>query len=580
MCVEIPGATTVRRITAHSPVRFDRAAGFATRRFCTVALLALAAHGASAAPTVDELARSASRIEADVRFLADDLLEGREAGTRGYDLAALYLATRFRQLGLEPAGDDGTYFQRVPMVRGVRVKQGARFAITRDGRTTDYAFETDFLPSVNFTAGTADVTAPMVFVGQGVRAPELQHDDLAGIDVTGKIVVMLSNAPARFPADQRAFYATASEKLRELERLGAVGVIYLGDPVNEKKRPWTLDAPNWARPAMRGLDAEGRPVDDFPGLRVRVGCNASLAEDLLAGSGHSPAEVFAMLEAGALRPFELTGTATLSTRATVERIDSHNVVARLPGGDAELAAEHVVFTAHLDHLGVGAPRDGDSIYNGAQDNAVGVATMLEAARLLGDGPARPARSTLFVGLTAEEKGLLGALHFAAQPTVPSASLVANVNMDMPLLLNDVSDVIPVGIEHSTLKSIAEQAVGEAGLTLTPDPFPEEVLFVRSDHYAFVRQGVPAIYLLSGVKPRDGSDGTAVVNEFLGHRYHLPGDDLSGPLQWTSAARLAHVNYRIGLAIANDRSRPAWNPGDFFGGKFGRPAPAAQAPVAR
>jgi hypothetical protein len=565
----------MRSGVSHQKVRARRPGGFVWSA-AVAAVLAVATNlsatlpaEAASPPAADELARSAARIEADVRFLADDLLEGREAGTRGYDLAALYVATRYRLLGLEPAGDAGTFFQRVTMVRGVRERDGARFAITRDGRTTEFAFESEFLPSVNYTAGAGEVTAPMVFVGQAVRAPELQHDDLAGVDVRGKIAVVLENAPARFPVDQRAFHASSTEKLRELERLGAVGVIFLDDPVNEKKRPWALDAPNWRRPGMRLLDAQGRPVDDFPGLAVRVACHVQLADAIFAGAPHTAAEVFAMLETGTLRSFDLAGTATLASRATLERVESHNVVARLPGSDPALAAEHVVFTAHLDHVGIGAPHDGDSIYNGAQDNAVGVATMLEAAQLLSAAPVHPQRSSLFIALTAEEKGLLGAFRFAGQPTVPAGSLVANVNMDMPLLLTDVTDVIPVGIEHSTLDAVAQRAVAEAGLTLTPDPFPEEVVFVRSDQYAFVRQGVPAIYLNAGVKPRDGSDGGQLVTDFLSHHYHLPSDDLSRPVHWLSAARLAYVNYRIGLAIGNDPARPAWKPGDFFGQKFGR-----------
>ncbi len=373
----------------------------------------------------------------------------------------------------------------------------------------------------------------------------------------------------RFSNDQRAFYASTSEKLRELERLGAVGAIFLGDPVNEKKRPWALDAPNWHRPGMRRLDPQGQPIDDFPGLVARISCDVRLADAIFAGSPYTAAEVFAMLEAGTLRSFDLVGTATLATRATLEKVESHNVVARLPGSDATLSAEHVVFTAHLDHLGVGAAHAGDAIYNGAQDNAVGVAVMLETAHLLASGPVRSKRSALFIALTAEEKGLLGAFHFAAQPTVPLDSLVANVNMDMPLPVTDVSDVIPIGIEHSTLEAVARHAVAEAGLTLTPDPFPDEVVFIRSDQYAFVRQGVPAVYLNGGVKPRDGGDGSAAFTDFLSHHYHLPSDDVGRPIHWLGAARLAHVNYRIGLAIGIGRERPAWKPGDFFGEKFGR-----------
>ena len=537
--------------------------------FATLGLLAAAPSAAAAtAPSPGDIARSSARIEADVRFLADDLLEGREAGTRGFDLAALYVAARYRLIGLEPAGEGGTYFQSVPMVRGRRDRDGARFAITRGGCTQEFAFETEFLPAINFTTGAAAVTAPMVFVGQAVHAPELGHDDFQGVEVKGKIAVALNNAPARFPTDQRAFHASPSEKLRELERRGAVGVIFLGDPDNEARRPWALDSPNWRRPAMRRLDPQGRPADDFPGVPVRVSASVHVAEAIFAGSPHAAAEVFDMLEKGELRAFDLSGEAMLATRASLDRIESRNVIGRLPGSDARLAGEHVVFTAHLDHLGMGAPHDGDSIYNGAQDNAVGVATMLESARMLAAGRKQPKRSMLFIALTAEEKGLLGSYHFAAQPTVPRESLVANVNMDMPLIIGDVSDAVPIGIEHSTLDTVARRAVAEAGLTLTPDPLPEEVVFVRSDQYPFVREGVPAIYLKSGVTLRDGSDGLATVKEFRSHRYHLPNDDLGQPIHWPAAAQLAHVNYRIGLAIGNDPKRPAWKAGDFFGERFG------------
>jgi Zn-dependent M28 family amino/carboxypeptidase len=195
--------------------------------------------------------------------------------------------------------------------------------------------------------------------------------------------------------------------------------------------------------------------------------------------------------------------------------------------------------------------------------------VLEAARLLVANPERPKRSMLFVALTAEEKGLLGAFQFAAEPTVARESLVATVNMDMPLPLGDAYDVLAIGIEHSTLQAVADRAVAEAGLTITPDPFADEVLFVRSDQYPFVREGVPAIVLLAGVKPRDGSDGLGRFREFLAARYHQPSDDLNHPIHWAGAADLAILNFRIGLAIGNDPERPAWNPGDFFGRQFGR-----------
>jgi hypothetical protein len=523
---------------------------------------------AGAQPDAAAIADSATHIEADVRFLGDDLLEGREAGTRGYDMAAHYVASQYRQIGLEPGGADGSYYQRVPLIRGVREKEGAAFRIERGTDVLEFVFEDEYLPAVNFSSATASVTAPMVFVGQAVYAPQHQHDDFAGVDVKGKIAVVLSNAPASFPDAERAYHAHRTEKWRELEERGAIGMILLGDPERESKRPWSLDAPNWKRPFMRRLDADGRPADDFPGLRVRVSASVHTAERIFAGSPHTAEEVFAMLEAGELRSFDLAGEATLSTHATLDRLESNNVVARLPGSDPSLAKEHIVLTAHLDHVGFGAPRDGDGLYNGVQDNAMGTAIMLETARLLADSDRPLKRSFVFVALTAEEKGLLGAYHFADQPTVEKDSIVANVNMDMPVIIGDVTDVIPIGIEHSTLGDVTERAVVNAGVTLTPDPAPEEVVFVRSDQYPFVRAGVPAVYLKGGIMLRDGSDGEALMRDFRANRYHLPNDDLEQPLFWPAAARMAYVNYHIGSLIANDEERPQWLPDSFFGQTFG------------
>jgi Peptidase family M28 len=526
-------------------------------------------------PGAEAVRLSASRIEADVRFLADDLLEGREAGTRGYDLAALYVATQYRMMGLEPAGDAGTYFQAVPMLSATRIAEAARFALTRDGQTTELRFKDEFLPGLDFNGGACELTAPMVFVGQAVHAPELKQDDFAGVDLRGKVAVILANAPARFPNDQRAYHADGTQKLGELERRGAVGVIFLGDPESESKYPWDFIASNWQRPGMRLLGPDGKPLETYPGLRCMARVPASKATLLLAGARYTPAQVFKRMAKDTLRPFELQGTVTLASRSKLEPVTSRNVVGKVPAGASAdggaapaLAGEHVLLTAHLDHVGIGTAIDGDSIYNGAQDNAVGIAAMLEAGRLLMQSRDTMQRSVLLLATTAEEKGLLGADHFAAHPTVPLASIVANVNLDMPTHLAPVTDVIPYGIEHSTLDTVAKAAVEAAGLTLTPDPFPDEVIFIRSDQYSFIRKGVPAVYLGAGITRADGSDGLAAFGAFLRQHYHKPSDDLSQPIDWNGAAQLALVNRNIAYAIATQENRPAWKPGDFFGDRFG------------
>lgn len=541
----------------------------------TLALSLLVACARTPAPEAPPAAAahegSDRRIAADVAFLADDLLEGRAAGTRGYDLASLYVANRFRAIGLEPAGDDGGWFQRVPLLEGRRLQDGAAFTVQREGGDLAFAFETDFLPGINYNAASHSVTAPLVFVGQAVHAPALGHDDFAGVDVRGKIAVYLSGAPADFPNTQRAYHASGREKMAQLAARGAVGAVQIGNPVDEAKYPWARNARNWAMPGMRLVGDDGAPVDAFPQVRATASLGVHAARRLFEGAKMDADEVFARREKGELEAFDLPGQATLAGATALERVDSRNVVARLRGSDPVLSAEHIAYSAHLDHVGRGAEVDGDDIYNGAFDNALGIAVMLEAATELAAAPP-PKRSLLFVAVTAEERGLLGAEHFATHPTVPRESLVANINMDMPVFLADVTDVVPIGIEHSSLEDDVKAAAAELGVGLTPDPKPEEVVFVRSDQYAFVRQGIPAVYLDAGIKARSPDvDALALYEDFLTGHYHQPSDDTSLPIHYPSAAMLARLNAAIGRRVGDAEGRPRWKDGDFFGQTFGAQA---------
>jgi Zn-dependent M28 family amino/carboxypeptidase len=535
------------------------------------------------APWSDDPA--AQRIEADVRYLADDRLEGREAGTRGYDLAAGYIARRYDEIGLQPAGDGETYFQHVPLLKATLQQDGARLVVRRDGRETALEFKRDFLPSANFNAPGFSVEAPAVFVGQGVHAPEHDQDDFAGLDLTGKIAVLFGGAPERFDNDRRAFYSSSREKLRSVAERGAVGAIFVGTAEDEARSPWARGAENWARPTMRLRGEDGQALDSFPQLRGVARVSAAAADALFVGGERSAAQLFDAAKAGTLEGFDLPGTVLIAGKAELEPLESRNVVGRIPGSDPALATEHIVYTAHLDHVGIGAPvkndrGEDDRIYNGALDNALGVAIMLEAAKQLQDAADKPKRSLLFVALTAEEKGLLGSDWFARNPTVPKDSLVANINMDMPVMTAPSTDVVPIGIEHSSLKGVVEAAAKEIGVALSPDPFPEEVVFVRSDQYSFVRAGIPAVYLDGGVVSADGErDPKVALTYFLRNCYHQPCDDADQPIQYGDAARLARLNARIGRIVGDAEARPTWNEGDFFGDRFGaaRAASAAQAP---
>ncbi|KFN42738.1 M28 family metallopeptidase [Arenimonas metalli] len=518
------------------------------------------------APSTEDGAR---RIEADVAFLADDLLEGRAAGTRGYDLAARYVASRYRAIGLAPAGDDGSYFQKVPLLEARRVREGAAFTVQRDDGDLSFAFQDDFLPGLNFNASSHVVNAPLVFVGQAVHAPELDHDDFEGVDLRGKVAVYFSGAPSTFGNTQRAYHSSGLRKMSQLAERGAVGAIGLGNPVDEAKYPWARGARNWQMPGMRLVDAEGQPVDAWPELKATASLGVEGARKLLAGAPMPVDEIFERREKGTLESFDLPGRVTLAGATELKRVDSVNVVAKIEGSDPVLAGEHIAYSAHLDHIGIGAEVDGDGIYNGAFDNALGIAVMLQAATELQADTTKPKRSALFVAVTAEERGLLGADYFAKFPTVPRESLVANINMDMPVFLTDVTDVVPIGVEHSTLEADVQAAAAQLGVGLTADPKPEEVVFVRSDQYAFVRQGIPAVYLDAGIKARNPDiDALALYEDFLTGHYHQPSDETDLSIHYPSAAMLARLNAEIGRRVGNADTRPAWKEGDFFGKTFG------------
>ncbi|UHQ23458.1 M20/M25/M40 family metallo-hydrolase [Lysobacter sp. 5GHs7-4] len=537
----------------------------------TAAALLLLAACQRAVPPED--AAGARRIEADVRALADDRMQGRATGSAGFDLAAGYVIERMRAIGLQPAGDDGGYRQRVPLLQAQRLAEGNALVIERDGAATALRFRDQFLPLLNFEAERAQVSAPAVFVAQAVHAPELGQDDFAGLELRGKIAVLFGGAPARFPADQRAYYASTDEKLRALAERGAVGAVFVATTGDEETYPWARSAAQWQSPGLSLRGADGGPLERRAPLRVVARVSAAAADLLLGGDGRSAAQLYRDTDAGRLRGFALPGKLSLAAHQRIVPLQSHNLVARLPGGAR--ADEHVVFSAHLDHIGVGAAVGGDAVYNGAVDNALGVAVMLEAARALATAPTRPRRSLLFVAVTGEEHGLLGAQWFARHPGVAPGTLVANLNLDMPLLLAPTRDAVAVGIEHSSLGPLTRQAAREVGMTLSPDPAPQEVMFVRSDQYAFIRAGVPAVYLNAGVVGAGfGDDPRAAQRDYLRRHYHQPSDDARLPIQYADAARLARLNARLATLIADAPQRPTWNTGDFFGQRYGAARPVA------
>ena len=446
---------------------------------------------------------------------------------------------------------------------------------SRGEETVPLVFVEQFYMGPSLAHKSSDLEAGLVFVGYGIDAPELDHHDYAGIDVKGKVVVLLAGQPYDFPSEEGAHFASGKEKTKAAVRNGAVGMLMIYTPRASQRYQWDRVKSRVGMPSMGWINDKGETHGVFKQIQAGGMLRHTAASVFFENAPIDLATLLVRDENGeALTSFDLDGKISMRQRSTHEIIYSPNVVAVLPGSDPLLANEYVVYTAHLDHLGElhsdgSEEGQGDLINNGALDNASGISVMLETARLFTQGEP-PKRSILFVAVTAEEKGLVGSEYFAMNPTVPIDSIVSELNLDMPLLLYDFGDVIAFGAEHSSLGNTVRDAAQSFGIELTPDPFPEQNIFVRSDHYRFVQQGVPSVYLVTGVKSLDGMvDTQAIFEGFLQEHYHKPSDDLSLPIHYGAAARFTRINAKIGEIIANEATRPSWHEGDFFGRTYAK-----------
>ena len=523
----------------------------------------------------------AEQIAKHMRELADDDKEGRETGSDGYLAAADYVARQFREYGLEPAGEAGGYFQRVPFRRADIVPEEGSLAL-RGIRTervlTPYAH---YYLRPDLLRERVEVTAPVVYVGYGVTVPEFDHDDYAGVDVRGKIILMFRGAPSSLPHNERAHYSSSRMKWRNAADRGVVGILYVYNREDMAKRPWERSVRHARLPGMGWIDDDGHVRDTHSGIRLVARLSPEGLEALLLGAERSAEELLDSIDAGAPDSFELPIVVKARTTSRHSTIESPNVAAVLPGGDPRLKNEFVVISGHLDHVGIGEPVKGDALHNGAYDNASGIAVMLEMARVLGGLEERPGRSLLFLAVTGEEKGLLGSDYFAHDPTVPIESIAANVNLDMVMMLHPLRDVVAFGAEHSSLVRPLERAAQYMKVALTPDPYPSEVIFVRSDQYSFVRRGIPSIYLVPGVESGDPAiDGHQIEMDWRAEYYHSPQDDMNQPFDFEAGADFTRLNFLLTYGIASEAERPAWNPGDFFGERFGSDQTGAAAGSSR
>jgi hypothetical protein len=489
-------------------------------------------------------------IRSHLTFLADDLLEGRGTGSRGFELAAKYVAAQFQAVGLEPAGLDGTYYQRVRFRRTKPVGEQASLIVGGgDGRDT-FVWGRDFVARSAAGGPTSIASATVIFVGYEVSAPEDSHDDYTE-DVRGAIVAFLPGVPSSIPMDRHDYHTSVKWDLAR--RRGALATIELSTPDTDERWPWESRMAWVTGGATTWLAADGSPPPD--GGLPRVLLSSTGTARLLASASRSVSDVIA-----APRPFRLSN-ASLHVPAGREEFDAPHVLGILRGADPQRRNEYVVYIAHLDGLGRGEAVNGDDIYNGAIDNALGSSMLLALADVFGNLPERPHRSMLFLAATGEELGIVGTPYFVEHPTVPLDAIVAVINMDGPSLLTDsVDTVLAMGASNSTLGTIVETAAKALNLKVNKATAPLNY----SDHFPFVMKGIPALWIVG----HGGEPTTA--GETARRSVHSPADDLNRPFRWDVAVALTRLNFLVGKAVADEPERPPWNPNDILGERLGRP----------
>lgn len=488
-----------------------------------------------------------------VKVLAADDMEGRETGSPGLQKAEAWLVEQLKRAGLEPAGTNG-YYQPVKFIQREIVERDSSLALVKDGKAEPLVLGEEAFFGTRVDLAT-EVEAPLVFIGYGLVVPEKNYDDLQGTDLKGKVAVIVTGSPAELPGPLAAHASSASERWKALQRAGAVGIVAILNP-SSMDVPWSRMSLNRTHPSMT---LDGEEFEETPGQKLSVIFNPANADTLFAGSGHSWNEIAALArERKHIPHFPLTVSVRAKTHMDKKQVMSSNVVAKLPGSDPKLKEEYVVITAHIDHIGIGEPINGDRIYNGAMDNASGSSALLDIATSL-KRSARLRRPSLFVWVTGEEKGLLGSKYFAAKPTVPRKDLVADLNMDMFLPIVPLKLLTVYGLAESDLGDWARQIAEADGVRVQPDQEPQRNIFIRSDQYSFIKQGIPSLAIGVGFDEKNKQ----VQKDWLMHRYHAPSDDLSQPKDLATAGKYETIMRDLVVKVADSPQKPEWKMDSFF-----------------
>jgi Zn-dependent M28 family amino/carboxypeptidase len=509
-----------------------------------------------------------NRIKAHVAYLSDDKLKGRKPGKEGYQMAVDYVVNQYKEMGLKPVGEKGTYVQNVILRKSKLVKETAKFTLTLpNGEKRELNIGNDLAIYPHPEKKSIDFNAPLVFVGSGFDAPQIGIEDYKGINVKGKIVVVLRRIPENLPANVKLHLQYPATLQEFAAKNGAIGVLvcnYTNSMVQFKASANNMVA-NGVSASVTKKGKRTSSAAVFGGkIKLAGGIAVPTLQDLMRAENNMLDSTWQQLEKGLYVSKELKSTINGHYESTFEDILSYNVVGKLKGSDRKLSKEYVIHSGHLDHLGVGRPINGDSIYNGAHDNASGVACALEIARTYSNLTEKPKRSMLFLFFTAEEMGLLGSGYFNACPTVRKSRIVADVNTDMPTLIAPLESVAPLGAEHSSLQSVVEEAAKIAKLEVEPDPDPKEGRFVRSDQYNFVKAGIPALHIKYGYRFSNPNLNLAEkVKVWREANYHKPSDEITNGFVWSAAKTYVRINFLVSYLIVQNPVRPTWNKGDFF-----------------
>ena len=491
-----------------------------------------------------------------VKILAADDMEGRETGSEGLGKAAAYIVDQLKSDGLQPAGSNG-FYQPVKLISRQIDESGSSLALVRNGKDEPLVLGQDAMFSTRVDLAP-QVDAPLVFAGYGLRVPEKDYDDFAGLDLKGKVAVIISGSPSDMPSALASHYQSTSERSKALREAGAVGVISIPNPA-AMDIPWSRMTLSRTRPSMALADPA---LSESQGIKLLVVFNPADADKLFEGSPYKFQQLADLAkERKELPRFPLTASIKARAKVIQSDVESDNVIAKLPGTDPKLKDEYVVLSAHMDHLGIGQPINGDRIYNGAMDNGSGSALVLDIANSLQHSQAKLKRSVLFVFVTAEEKGLLGSKYFAANPTVPKGSMVADINTDMFLPIYPLKILTVYGLDESSLGAMVREIGQQEGVQVQPDPEPLRNSFIRSDQYSFIKQGIPSVAMGVGFKP--GSPEAATHKKWLTERYHAPSDDVNQPVDLAAAGKFEDIVQALAVKVANDPQRPHWQKDSFF-----------------